>query len=381
MSQRSLFESGPGSSTSSQAAFPAPTSPLPERAPASPASSPDSGARCSGLSAESRRLGSSLRTFLRFALGGRSKWSLIWRRAGIPSCRLSWWVLGRLELHTEGTESGLSPDWPTPIASDGAGGARHPDGRRGASLRDLSGPNPTAAEWATPRASEAENRTTRATPSQTTGDRHTRRGAYLAVQAGEEWATPRTSDAERGRDGRRSPESQRQGGPCLAEQLAREWPTPAATEYGSSNNGSPRDGRREVYATAGKPSLEGCAREEWPTPTARDWRSTAASPETHGRNARPLSEMVGLEWPTPRANDPEKRGDFDTENRRNGLPAAVGQDGQQAEESRSTPGSRRGSLNPEWVETLMGAPPGWTALPDETVSELWATRTRPKSRS
>ena len=63
----------------------------------------------------------------------------------------------------------------------------------------------TAAEWLA-RASEAENRTSRATPSQTTGDRHTRRGPYLAVQAAE-WSTPRASDAERGRDGRRSPES------------------------------------------------------------------------------------------------------------------------------------------------------------------------------
>lgn len=34
----------------------------------------------------------------------------------------------------------------------------------------------------------------------------------------------------------------------------REWPTPTASEYGSSNNGCPGDGR-EVYATAGKASL------------------------------------------------------------------------------------------------------------------------------
>ena len=34
-------------------------------------------------------------------------------------------------------------------------------------------------------------------------------------------------------------------------------------------------------------------------------------------------ENVSSWWPTPRANDPEKRGDFDAHNRRNGLPAAV----------------------------------------------------------
>jgi site-specific DNA-cytosine methylase len=29
-----------------------------------------------------------------------------------------------------------------------------------------------------------------------------------------------------------------------------------------------------------------------PTPTARDWRSGKASPETHGKNSRPLNETV-----------------------------------------------------------------------------------------
>lgn len=324
MSQQSLFGSAAESSSSSQGDSRAPTSPLPGRAPGSTASSPDSGARCSASSEMSFHLGRSLRTFLRFALAGRSRWSLIWRKRAIPSCHLWWWVLGRLEPLTGEIESGSLPG---------------------------------------------------------------------------EWATPRTSDAERGRDGRRGPESRRQGGPCLMEQLL-----------------------------------------EWPTPTARDWRSTQASPETHARNARPLSEAVGLrdwptptaadadrasekyargnplrgaaarEWPTPRANDPEKRGNFDTANRRNGLPAAVGQDGQPDAESGSGHGSPRewctptrrdekgpgpkhtkggrdlakdaaGKLNPDWVEALMGAPPGWTNLPDEAVSGLWATRTRRTSRS
>lgn len=233
----------------------------------------------------------------------------------------------------------------------------------------------------------------------------------LNQQIREEWATPRSSDAERGRDGRRGPESQRQGGPCLMEQLL-EWPTPTAASYGTSNNGSPRDGRREAFATAGKPSLEGCAREDWPTPTARDWRSTPASPETHARNARPLSEVVGLsDWPTPTASDAKDSGaaGYSTESGRHPgttlTDAAVGPRGPLAEESGNTPGSPRewytsiprdeeeepgpgdlpqdavGKLNPDWVEALMGAPPGWTDLPDETVSALWATRTRRTSRS
>ena len=39
------------------------------------------------------------------------------------------------------------------------------------------------------------------------------------------------------------------------------WPTPTASEYGSSNNGCPGDGR-ETYATAGKASLSTMARRE-----------------------------------------------------------------------------------------------------------------------
>jgi len=53
----------------------------------------------------------------------------------------------------------------------------------------------------------------------------------------------------------------------------------------------------------------------WPTPTARDWRSGKASPATLAKNSRPLSEQIG------------------------------------------------GSLNPTWVEWLMGFPLGWTELP------------------
>jgi hypothetical protein len=77
------------------------------------------------------------------------------------------------------------------------------------------------------------------------------------------------------------------------------WPTPVATDH--LWNKSDGDG----LATA----VLKCA-----TPTARDWRSGKASEETHARNARPLSEQIG------------------------------------------------GSLNPTWVEWLMGWPLGWTDL-------------------
>lgn len=87
----------------------------------------------------------------------------------------------------------------------------------------------------------------------------------------------------------------------------------------------------------------------------------------------------GLSLPTPRANDAEKRGDFDANNPRNGLPAAVkrlslptptardwlsGKASEATMQRNSRPLSEKvgGKLNPQWVEWLMGWPIGWTDL-------------------
>lgn len=64
----------------------------------------------------------------------------------------------------------------------------------------------------------------------------------------------------------------------------------------------------------------------WPTPTARDHRSGLASEATHERNSRPLNEQVC----------------------RN---------------------EEMGSLNPAWVEAMMGYPLGWTLTPEDGPSE------------
>ena len=88
-------------------------------------------------------------------------------------------------------------------------------------------------------------------------------------------------------------------------------PTPTASNYGSNQSAS--------SGAVCRPSLTQMARQNkwptpWATPTARDWRSGKASPETMARNSRPLSEQVG------------------------------------------------GTLNPTWVEWLMGFPPNWTEV-------------------
>jgi hypothetical protein len=69
----------------------------------------------------------------------------------------------------------------------------------------------------------------------------------------------------------------------------------------------------------------------WPTASALDWKSGKSN--QHGKNSRPLNEVV------------------------------------------CGPAKMNGSLNPAWVEWLMGYPTGWTAL---NASETQSFR---KSRS
>ena len=105
-----------------------------------------------------------------------------------------------------------------------------------------------------------------------------------------------------GKLGNRAPEKSAKAGLKLTE-FAKLWPTP--TVCGNYN-------RKGASATSGDGLATAVLKVA--TPTARDWRSGKASQATHDRNSRPLSEQIG------------------------------------------------GSLNPTWVEWLMGWPIGWTDL-------------------
>ena len=119
------------------------------------------------------------------------------------------------------------------------------------------------------------------------------------------WPTPRAGNPGSRPNGK--------GGKVLAEEVEiaaglrqrgeRMWPTP--TVCGNYNRKGASASSGDGLATA----VLKCA-----TPTARDWRSGKASQATHDKNSRPLSEQIG------------------------------------------------GSLNPTWVEWLMGWPLGWTDL-------------------
>jgi len=127
----------------------------------------------------------------------------------------------------------------------------------------------------------------------------------------------------------------------------------------------------------------------WPTPDAHmgtGGRTSKEFPTTHRPSGTKrqvtLNDAVKW-WPTPLANDGQKRGDFDMMDPRNGLPAAVkrslcsghfatptardwrsGKASEATHARNSRPLSEQigGSLNPTWVEWLMGYPLGWTDL-------------------
>jgi len=86
------------------------------------------------------------------------------------------------------------------------------------------------------------------------------------------------------------------------------WPTPTASLGTKGGRVTPRKSRE------GGTLIEAVSSRTFATPTACDWKSGKASQATMDRNSRPLSEQIG------------------------------------------------GSLNPTWVEWLMGWPLGWTDL-------------------
>jgi hypothetical protein len=208
------------------------------------------------------------------------------------------------------------------------------------------------------------------------------------------WPTPIASSGGPGKN-TENKRGLQQGNPlatavAMQENPARMWPTPQSRDYRSADNPeSPRIARKPAQGWS--PNLNDAVK-FWPTPRAGDGHHGGPnSRDSSGRYA--LSGAVHHAdmkmWPTPRANDAEKRGNI-ADDPRNGLPAAVihepkmwptPQAGDEKDRGNlSNPCIQRrmeigkqvnlsmcasdqsGQLNPEWVETLMGFPPGWTEM-------------------
>jgi len=120
------------------------------------------------------------------------------------------------------------------------------------------------------------------------------------------------------------------------------WPTPNVPNGGRTmtaedalNKGKTAKGKRQV-------GLENAVR-FWPTPTKQDGENNAG-PSQWERNTPPLNVQVKM-YPTMDVGAAKGRGQASADNR-----SRLG-----------------GSLNPEWVEWLMGYPIGHTACADSAT--------------
>src|ERR1044072_5987743 len=89
----------------------------------------------------------------------------------------------------------------------------------------------------------------------------------------------------------------------------------------------------------------------WPTPRGTDWKNNGYQ-QKNGAIFLTMPGAVGsakVRWPTPRAIDGRPKGNGP---RPDSLMGAV---------NYNSDGQRIGTLNPTWVEWLMGYPLGWTA--------------------
>ena len=132
------------------------------------------------------------------------------------------------------------------------------------------------------------------------------------------------------------------------------WPTPTAMTGGTGVAPSHKNGKHGWNTGAAvNDSLSEKPTKMWPTPRA----STAMTDSTKSVEKRlqkagyeaKLEQAVRM-WPTPTARDHKDSGD--------------NTDYQKIKEKSKLAGHAGGSLNPQWVEWLMGYPAGWTELED-----------------
>jgi hypothetical protein len=106
----------------------------------------------------------------------------------------------------------------------------------------------------------------------------------------------------------------------------------------------------------------------WPTPAARGWRSESCSPvyqaEREGQTRGKTLPWAVKTWATPHANCSTGAGSGPQKQGGENLQTQVG-----------------GSLNPTWVEWLMGFPLGWTALEPSEMPSSRSKRSRSSLKS
>lgn len=209
------------------------------------------------------------------------------------------------------------------------------------------------------------------------------------------WPTPCVAEPVQGESHKRHTmtRAERGGGmpPNLAT-LASTWPTPTATDTKGPNPLDRRPASDDDLATAVT---------RWPTPAARDYKGANSAEHmevsTGALHLDQLPNFVEHVWSTPRATDGEKGGpnqqfgaggkplpsqavqwvtprvhevgqyQYSKGDKTKPTPTLTGQvfsslPAQVTEQDGESSSTERRSLNPVFVEFLMGWPPGWTLL-------------------
>lgn len=183
------------------------------------------------------------------------------------------------------------------------------------------------------------------------------------------WATPNTMDhlpqrseealkkqATTARKGRKKPANLReQVNPDTVKawkEAQQIWKTPVADDIGI---------RKKKYSQGGTALSMQVAQEPttWPTPiasTGGPYKNHKGDKKKVPSSGNPLATAVAM-WPTPRARDWKMSGDVASWKESNIGDTCLRRAVAETDET-------SGSLNPQWVEWLMGYPVGWTDLED-----------------
>ena len=253
--------------------------------------------------------------------------------------------------------------WPTAVVTD-SNGARNETSGRSMASQHHSGTtlNDAIIKWPTPRSADSES----------CGNYP---GAVDSLTgAARMWQTPAT-DSFRSRGGDRKHE-------MGLDQEARMWHTPKAHENAeTSGTFVSRNADRGAHCFSGL----GAQTMHWPTPQARDVKSPDM--EGSGNYERKMENgwtidlnSAAANWPTPNACDGSKASQISHQGACLTRSAEVGFRFFLPVPPTSTHGGKSPSgstrrLNPDFVDWLMGLPPGWTDYaPLETASYLSRVR-------
>lgn len=202
----------------------------------------------------------------------------------------------------------MAVNWPTPSATeDRQGFQRRPEGM--ASQQNQQSLTTVAMQWTTPSAGDGQRGGT-ITEAMS--------GTSLAQQVNSLWSTPRSSDAEKG-----SPNQSFGAGGIPLPAQASQWPTPTSLNFDKSHQPGNSHSYNRTMELA-KPISD-----QWQAPAADSFRSRGGD----------RKDELGLDQQA-RCFLPDH---------------PISTDGEESSKIRRT-------LNPLFVEWLMGWPPNWTLL-------------------